>query len=409
MTSLIDNLALSRPSPRLGRRRDLVGAVELGDCSCMFTPSSYLYNFFSLNERNKARLEEALRDALEIIRIFDWEIDLKLRFGQIYLTTYKKPKQDAQCKHISIDQVADEFMNPRFASALAPCMAQKEENMKNFFAEIDSLGIRETEDSPINEYTIDAQITVEHPNPPADRLRNQPPPTITLNTRITCEFKEDGKVGLWRCAIDKADFFVASMFNAEKKYAWELKLSAAQRVEPELLSPVKAFVGGLRLPLIEDPELGKRYIHSKKKLQMGRLAYTKVPDVELKRICQKKIQRFDWEKEKNDFIIEVCRDEIWRIDSDSPTPISNVEIRLDNEPHAVMYKVSMRKQSWRTRFAENLRLSAGMAPTWSASDFLESEENEDQAENMTLLMDRAREMVDVLSKSLPRYWEWQET
>ncbi|RUS14962.1 hypothetical protein BC938DRAFT_477141, partial [Jimgerdemannia flammicorona] len=277
----------------------------------------------TLNERNKARLEDALEVALETIRIFDWEIDMKFRFGQIYLIDYKQPKKDIPRKHLSIDQVADrEFIDKRFASALAPW----KENLTPFYQYLRLNDILEEDDSPITEFAIDAQISVNPPDPPANGSQ-QPQQKhgrlapMTFNTRITCGFKKDGKVGLWRCAMDKEDLFVASMFNAERKYAWELKLSTGRRADPEMLPPVKEFIEGLRL--------GKQ----------DRLVYTKVPNVKVTRVCQKTIQRYDWEK--HNFIIEVCRDEVWNDRLLPAVPvIKNVEVRLSAEPNEVVYKVS---------------------------------------------------------------------
>ncbi|RUO95830.1 hypothetical protein BC936DRAFT_143137 [Jimgerdemannia flammicorona] len=96
--------------------------IELGegDCSGRLTmketPVRLPQQILTLNDRNANRLEQGLKTALERIRLFDYDIRMKIRFGQIYMMDYPTKNN-----HWTIQEIADKaFLNPKLRAELAP-------------------------------------------------------------------------------------------------------------------------------------------------------------------------------------------------------------------------------------------------------------------------------------------------
>lgn len=86
-------------------------------------------------------------------------------------------------------------------------------------------------------------------------------------------------------------------------------------------------------------------------------------------VSQKTKWRYSW----NDYVVEICKDEIWDMNRVERTDRELPENLTPIDPHRSLYKVPLYKEAWVNRLAENLRLRIGEAPTWTLCDFFASE------------------------------------
>jgi hypothetical protein len=118
-------------------------------------------------------------------------------------------------------------------------------------------------------------------------------------------------------------------------------------------------------------------------------------DYNPKIVKQKTKWRYSW----HDFTIEICQEELWDLDGikrkDTTLPLDFSEF----QPHHKQFKVSMYKEQWVDRFAENLRLGVGEAPSWTIRDFLGTEE-----ENVHTIVQNAKEFAQILASVVPVYF-----
>jgi hypothetical protein len=86
-------------------------------------------------------------------------------------------------------------------------------------------------------------------------------------------------------------------------------------------------------------------------------------------VSQKTKWRYSW----NDYVVEICKDEIWDMNRVERTDRELPENLTPIDPHRSLYKVPLYKEAWVNCLAENLRLRIGEAPTWTLCDFFASE------------------------------------
>lgn len=338
----------------------------------------------TLDARNKEQIYEALAEGLDSIRVFDWEIRMKVRFGQICAVDYPSKKSLFEIE----DLVDKYFPNPKFVSKLAPCIGTTFEDVQPLFVHMANHGVQFS-DSPRTTFSIQAE---QYPNfvpkpPPGATRRDYLSPAARgdkWKTTIIANFTSDGRIGLWNCLTDCKDLVTVSCLNLESDYSWELKLEHGRRLPADYENPTphSVFAENLRL----NPQ------NNRLVLLVG------VTDYEPKLVTQKTKWSYAYD---DSWVIEIDRDEIWDIElldiskerRDLPVDLSNID------PHRVIYKVSAYKESWVNRFAENLSLRIGELPTWTSDDFLESE-----SENVSTIYDMAQKLVSILSREVPLYW-----
>ncbi|KAF7724899.1 hypothetical protein EC973_000558 [Apophysomyces ossiformis] len=328
----------------------------------------------TLNKRNMEQVKKALADGLESIRLFDWEIRMKIRFGQICLVDY--PKKEGVM--YTTEHLSDKyFPRPKFHSVLAPCIAKTSEQINPLFDYL-SHHAQEYSDSPRTTFTIEA---LQYPTlaPVQVGRRDAPPPPRgnPWETVMMTKFTSDGHVGLWNCLTECVDLVTINCADLQHEYSWESKLQYARRLPSEIDTPHGQFAHKLSI----GPE--------------GRLVLVTVPDYQPKCVTQKT----KWVYGYGENVIEIGRDEIWNLaliehkDKKLPLDLSGTA------PHRVFYKVSMYRESWVDRFADNIDLKIGEAPRWTPEDFLCSPN-----ENERTFMEDAREFAKILHKEVPVYW-----
>ncbi|KAI8987668.1 hypothetical protein BDF20DRAFT_851556 [Mycotypha africana] len=358
-------------------------------------PSLHLYDLINLNDdgsaalpseraqtldaRNKEQIESALINGLESLRLIDWAIRMKIRFGQICLIDY--PKKDG--KFLTIEDVSEKmFKKPMFKSALAPCISKTRAGLQNLFEALgDDPNAVEFSDNPQTSFVITAD---QYPQAAPPRMPGQraPPRGDMWETVMNISFTEKGQRRLWVTMTDCTNLVDVNCTNLEGNYSWDLRLQYARRLPTDdIESPHEKFADLLRVS------------------KNNRLIMLTSSDYIPKIVTQQTKWKYDWKG----YVIEICQDEIWdmnrieRPDHELPLDLSLVD------PHRILFKVSLYKEAWVNRFAENLTLRIGEAPSWTLRDFLASTD-----ENAGTIMEVAKKFSEILHKNVPLYWENSE-
>ncbi|ORE10903.1 hypothetical protein BCV72DRAFT_198671 [Rhizopus microsporus var. microsporus] len=328
----------------------------------------------TLDKRNEEVIQRLLDRGLESIRLKDWDIRMKIRFGTIYLVDY--PKKDQM--HLTIEEVSDNmFKKKRFKSALAPCMSKSLENLDMLFEYLGTKA-QEFSENPKTSFVI-----LAHQYPiaasPADLRKKDVNRGEMWKTRTEVAFTDKGERGLWSTVTQCTDLVDISCFNAEQPYSWDLKVQFARSLPyDDVNAPHEKFSKNLKLS------------------PSGRLIMTPVFDYNPKIVKQKTKWRYSW----YDFTIEICQEELWDLNEikreDKTLPLDFSEFK----PNHKQFKISMYKEQWVDRFAENLRLGVGEAPSWTIRDFLGTEE-----ENVHTIVHNAKQFGQILASVVPVYFE----
>ncbi|CEP13605.1 hypothetical protein [Parasitella parasitica] len=330
----------------------------------------------TLNARNENLIEQQLAAGLESLRLNNWVIRMKIRFGQICLVQYPKMKTP----FLSVEYVSDRlFRKTGFVSELAPCISKSFQGLGGLFEFLSTdPDAVEFSDNPRTSFAISAQQYPDAAPPRVPGQRDSPRGEM-WDTILQISFTEGGQRRLWSTMTDCVDLVDISMTNIESNYSWDLKLQYARRLpSDDVNSPHEKFSRGLRIS------------------GNNRLVLATSNDYLPKLV----IQKTKWQYSYKGFIIEVCQDEIWdmdrveRTDFELPVDLSLID------PHRSLYKVSLYKESWVDRFAENLDLKIGQAPSWSLRDFLASPD-----ENTRLVMQMAKHLAQILNSTVPLYWD----
>ncbi|KAI8643273.1 hypothetical protein BD408DRAFT_415253 [Parasitella parasitica] len=330
----------------------------------------------TLNSRNESIIEQQLAAGLESLRLNDWVIRMKIRFGQICLVQYPKMKTE----FLSVEYVSDRlFRKNGFLSELAPCISKSFQGLSGLFEFLSTdPDAVEFSDNPRTSFAISAK---QYPFAAPPRIPGQRdfPRGEMWDTVLQISFTDSGQRRLWSTMTDCTDLVDINVTNIESNYSWDLKLQYARRLpNDDVNSPHEKFSRGLRIS------------------NNNRLVMVTSNDYNPKLITQKT----KWLYSYKGFIIEVCQDDIWdmdrveRTDFELPVDLSLVE------PHRSLLKVSLYKEAWVDRFAENLDLKIGQAPSWSLRDFLASPD-----ENTRTVMQMAKNLAQILNSSVPLYWD----
>ncbi|KAF1805935.1 hypothetical protein V8B55DRAFT_1487132 [Mucor lusitanicus] len=329
----------------------------------------------TLNSRNESLIEEQLAAALESLRLNDWVIRMKIRFGQISLLNYKDKKE-----FLSIEYVSDQmFRKARFRSELAPCISKSLQGLSGLFEFLSTdPDAVEFSDNPRTSFVINAQ---QYPNAAPPRIPGMRDASRgeMWDTTMQISFTDSGQRRLWSTVTDCVDMVDISALDIESHYSWDLKLQYARRLpNDDVNSPHEKFSHGLRVS------------------SDNRLIMVTSNDYQPQLVTQKT----KWLYSYKGYIIEVCHDEVWNMNrverTDYALPVDLTLVK----PHRALYKVSLYKEAWVNRFAENLDLKIGQAPSWSLRDFLASPD-----ENTRSIMQMAKNISQILNSTVPLYYD----
>ncbi|KAI9243630.1 hypothetical protein BDA99DRAFT_530135 [Phascolomyces articulosus] len=368
---------------RITERQNLIDLDEEPNDKSTNTDNGLSEEMRCLDDRNAREMIQALEMGLTSIRLSQHEIKMKIRFGQIVLTDYPK-REDA----LSLEAIANKyFPMAKFKSVLAPCIGKTKEDLQPLFEWLSSNCIQFT-DSPRTSYTIEADQYPQFIQQPSSwtRREQQTAPTEQdmWRTTIIANFTNERRVGLWNLIAEGKDIVTISNADLENDYSWELKLQSAQRFSSmdDYNTPHGQFVE----TLTQNPDTEKLiYVPNSRDYNPHLIT-----------------QKTKWVYALDDWIIEVCRDEVWdvrRINSASDGCDLPVDLS-DKEVDRTIMKFSIYRETWVNRFAENLSLQIGEAPTWTASQFLSNNN-----ENMREIIEIAHRMTSMLSREIKPYYE----
>ncbi|CAO3598274.1 unnamed protein product [Absidia cylindrospora] len=368
-----------------------------------------------LNIRNANMMERALDEGLESLRLLDWEITMEVAFGQIYLLNY--PRRDDFYTFTSHELANVYFPHQNFISKLAPCIGTTYNHVKGLLEYLSVSG-EEYTDSPRTSYVIEALQNPSLPEPvrpesgyaqrgggasrgeqAAAAAAAEAASMVTWKSVLTINtFTKEGHAGLWNCVTDSRTLVNISCANLEGEYSWETRLNFARRLPSDYDTPQGQFVSYLR------------------RSKDHRLVMSVTPAYRPHIIKQRTKWVYAWKR----YIIEVEKEEMWDMSNmdDAHQAMTNSNDNNNHHstaaaaglptdlssftPHRVNYYVTMARENWRYRFAENIDLTIGQAPTWTIRDFLA---NDTEEENTAMLQKDAKEFSDIMTKVLPVFYE----
>ena len=341
------------------------------------TPSEQVLSeqALTLNRRNEEAISQYLSRGLESLRLNDWNIRLKIRFGQICLIDY--PKKDN--KFLSIEELSDKiFKKAAFKSALAPCLGKTKADLNHLFEHLtNEKEVYEFSDNPKTSFNIKAK---QYPTAAPVKVPGQRDATRgdMWDTTMEISFTDDGHRRLWNTMTDCTDLVDINCVDIDSHYSWDLKLQHARQLpHDDVNAPHEKFSQALSIS------------------SSNRLVLVTSSEYMPHLVTQKTKWRYSWK----DYVVEICKDEIWdmnrveRTDKELPLDLSSIE------PHRTLFKVSLYMEAWQNRLAENLDLKIGEAPSWTLRDFFASPQ-----EDTPTLMKTIREFSDKLHSYVPLYW-----
>ncbi|ORZ02523.1 hypothetical protein BCR43DRAFT_481679 [Syncephalastrum racemosum] len=332
----------------------------------------------SIDKTNEEKITEALELGLESVRLNDWELQMKVRFGQTHLIDY--PKKD----WVTVEKLMEYLPHPRFRSELAPCIARTYDQVKPLFEYLNNNCLL-FNNMPYTQYIIEARQlpTMPQQPPPNSRIREPRPSAMEeWSTKMVAEFSEHGKPPTrWRVLVECHDLVNVSMTDLEAHYAWDLKLQYARRLKSEGNTPHNKFAEHLRVTQEEGKEQRLSYIGTKGYRPMT--------------IKQKKI----WAYGHGDWVFEVKREELWDM-QDVPVTNPGLPVSLASiPPDQTQYKFSAHKEVWRNKMSHNTDLKMGEAPEWTGRDFLAH-----GIDSVKDMISTSQKLTDDLRKHVPIYW-----
>jgi hypothetical protein len=336
-------------------------------------------NLRGMDQENQRQIERILEDGLESARLLDGEIRMKIRFGQIALSNVSFGENSLY----NIEKIyQDLFHREELVSTMQPYIASEKSQLDGLFKYLSEHGENFAAEPETSISIYGRQRTLHtSSSPPKTNKKKEPTVTGVFATITTAKFTPEGYVGLWNCIVDEEqDVTSVKSVDIECRYGWDLRLQYAHRLLSEPNSPHGRFVSKLRL-------------RDTNRLAMVVDEKTYRPMI----VVQKTKWIYGW---KNDYIVEICKDETWNM---SEITIKHKDLPVDLstfDPHRVMFKVSLTKDSWRGRFSQNVNLSIGEAPHWTIGSFLATSD-----ENVKSLMEAAKEFSDILSTTVPLFWD----
>ncbi|CAG8623592.1 18054_t:CDS:10, partial [Cetraspora pellucida] len=284
---------------------------------------------FDVHTENLKRIEEALLRALQTVYLFDEEIKLRVRFGQICLTYFPKDMSLWSIDRLNKLVLKDTRLQSKFATCLATDFNQLKK-LEEYFS-----SNQVWDGSCSHEFKISASRR----------------PVRFDEQRWTCTFDvsfRNGKIGLWNAVADEKNVLEINMACLDYGSSWRLSLKTAKRLSIDKFGPQGLFVYKLRL----SPQ--------------NHLIYTNTEDVIVTSVCEKHKKKFLW---KEHFIIEITRYEYWNCEGKFLNVSPGVEIPLQREPSEnVSFGVTLYKKSWDDDFSANGNLNSGEVPEWYPDD-----------------------------------------
>ncbi|KAG0379789.1 hypothetical protein BGX24_011731 [Mortierella sp. AD032] len=287
-----------------------------------------------MTQRNVGRIRQELEGSLEAVQLMDYDVKMRIRFGQVGLLIYPK-----QTVWEIVDLDTGVIPDSRLRSEFSP-----------YF--IKSSGTFAGAERRLTPSDNKEQVIEPHEVWFLHILRKDEETLELINVTLEVTFRADGNAGLWNGLVQQTTPLDIRVISSEKRLSWAWTVSAGKRHSDQSLEA--KFVRGLRLTR----EDGKENI----------LNFANTEDVQLRHVRrekQKLIVREEW-------TIEMTEEAFWNM----KVPYKPYQIvPLSEAPSQVLYSLSMYRDSWKSRFSENPYLSLGQVPTWEPEDFFKGDES----------------------------------
>ncbi|KAG0343401.1 hypothetical protein BG004_005342 [Podila humilis] len=290
--------------------------------------------FESMHTFNKERIRKHLLTSLHQLQLMDYEMKMRIHIGQVGLKDY--PKNDIW----AIDDLDTRIIpDKRLASDFHPYIVRSANELKNF---MDAL-------TPNFE-----RLEGEHTRWSLGILKRNDSPGDALYGELDVTFRDDGKLGLWNALVERSKPLEIKVICSQRKYSWAWDITTARRLPLDKFSPEGVFAHNLSL--------------EKRAGFENRMVFSNTPDIQLRRIRREKRTVYA----KDNWKIEVVEESFWILEKAFKP---SQAVTLLDEPTDVMCSISMFRESWANRFAENPFLGIGQVPYWSPEDFISEQES----------------------------------
>ncbi|KAG0200307.1 hypothetical protein BGX33_011073 [Mortierella sp. NVP41] len=287
-----------------------------------------------MEKRNIERIRQELEVSLEAVQLMDHDVKMRIRIGQVGLLIYPKEPvweiEDLDTAVIPDNRLRSEF-SPYFIKSSGTYAAAER---------------RLTPPDNREQVTMPDEVWFLH------ILRKDEKTSETINVTLEVTFRSDGNASLWNGLVQQTTPLDIRVISSERRLSWAWTVSAGKRHTDQTLEA--EFVRKLRLV----KENGRE----------GVLHFANTDDVQLKYVRREKKKLII----RNHWTVEMTEEAFWTMKK----PFMPYQIvPLSDPPNQVLFSLSMYRDSWKSRFAENPYLSLGQVPSWEPEDFFKGEES----------------------------------
>jgi hypothetical protein len=311
------------------------------ECNVNEKIPSVPFSLQTLDDVNKSKLREMLNVCLESVRLQKGKITMKICFGHLLYQTDKIRQHYSSSFERFHAKLPELHSNDTELTTCITTSATSFDSLLQYFSS-DTTG-------PLQINGTQYLIEGEHHSLTETGIKKNTdvPPTMTI---VSVDFKEDGTINFWDYVYDQgkhvADF---KCINLENNCDFAIQMAYSPQLPTDENSVHGKFINKLTL----GPE--------------NRLYISCIPFGIVPRLI---IQRITWHTNWRGYTVELARDESWSVHKITRVKAETVIDLSLHKPCRISYSVSIYKEAWTNRFAENTSLSLGEAPKWKPKDFI---------------------------------------
>ncbi|KAK9728635.1 hypothetical protein K7432_000909 [Basidiobolus ranarum] len=300
--------------------------------------------------RNLVTFQESLYNALTQLCIFDGEIEMIIRFGQVCFDSYPNKEK------WKVIKLYDAVMpSERLSSLFAPDLFYHKSGVTPLLEYLSREGLEFTT-SPKTSYRVRARNT--------SNARSNIPQDFTMSLN----FSTVKSVSIWEIDVEEKDVLTVNWIFPENDFSWQLKFFTKKSLFPDHDSAVGKFVGRIRLS------------------EKDRFVFTNTAEINLLTVSRITEWSYSW----HDFIVEIWREELWTYDGADGF---GIEVVLPINPNRTSFGVKLKYEPWSDKFIDNRFLGPGETAQWKPDDMI-------HPERITEFTNSLNEFVTVLEDAL---------
>ncbi|KAG0246091.1 hypothetical protein BGX31_004511 [Mortierella sp. GBA43] len=182
----------------------------------------------TMTQRNIERIRMTIKDSLENIMLWNNEIKMRIRLGQICLLEY--PKRQS----FSTDDLDENVIqNPRLMSEVSPYFTKSPDIFRALMKKLMPPDMIDQVIQPDIQWSLG--VLKKGGN------------SGNTNVRLEVTFRLDGNVSLWNALAQNATPMDIRVISSEKRFSWAWTVTTARRLSGDKFSPEGEFVYKLRL------------------------------------------------------------------------------------------------------------------------------------------------------------------